>query len=153
MRIWGDGWKYSIHNIQSSIFKEEIKDMSSQRVFDLDDRLVDFAAVVLDVVDLLPDTKAGSHVAGQLVRAGTSPASNYGEAQSAESRKDFIHKVKVALKELKESRVWLEVIWKKGMVADGELVDTTYVECEELIRILGKSAFTAQAISDREGGR
>lgn len=151
MRVGGRG-KYSIHNPQYSIFIGKTGAMSQKRVFDLEDRLVDFAVLVLDVVDLLPDTKAGDHVAGQLVRAGTSPAPNYGEAQSAESRKDFIHKVKIALKELKESRVWLKVIRKKGMVADRELVETSYVECEELIKILGRSAATALANLERKGG-
>ena len=66
---------------------------------DLENRLVDFAVRVINVVEALPTTKAGNHIAGQLVRAGTSPAPNYGEAQSAESRKDFIHKMKIALKE------------------------------------------------------
>lgn len=127
--------------------------MSSERAFDLEDRLVDFTAVVSDVVDLLPDGRAGDHVVGQLERAGAFPVPDYGEAQRAESRKVFIHKVKVALKELKECRVWLKVIWKKGMVADRELVETSEVECEELIRILGMSAATAAANSERGGCR
>ena len=70
---------------------------------DLEDRLVDFAVRVISVVEALPTTKAGNHIAGQLVRAGTSPAPNYGEAQSAESRKDFIHKMKITLKQLRET--------------------------------------------------
>ncbi len=77
---------------------------------ELEDRLIDFAVRVIAVVEALPDSKAGKHVAGQLVRSGTSPAPNYGEAQSAESRRDFIHKMKVALKELRETLVWLKVI-------------------------------------------
>jgi four helix bundle protein len=70
--------------------------------FELEDRLVDFAVLIIDIVDNLPNTKAGNHLAGQLVRSGTSPALNYGEAQSGESRKDFIHKIKIVLKELRE---------------------------------------------------
>ncbi|MEM9018393.1 MAG: four helix bundle protein, partial [Verrucomicrobiota bacterium] len=69
----------------------------SDRKFDLEDRLVSFAADVIDVVDALPKTRAGNHIASQLIRSGTSAAPNYGEAQSAESRKDFIHKLKIAL--------------------------------------------------------
>ncbi len=70
---------------------------------DLEDRLVDFAVRIIGVVEALPSSKAGNHVAGQLTRSGTAPAPNYGEAQSAESRKDFIHKLKIALKELRET--------------------------------------------------
>ena len=64
--------------------------------YDLEDRLIDFAVMVIDIVEALPGTRAGNHIAGQLVRSGTSPAPNYGEAQSAESKKDFIHKIKIA---------------------------------------------------------
>ena len=67
--------------------------------YDLEDRLINFAVLMIDIVEALPNTRASNHIAGQLVRSGTSPASNYGEAQSAESRKDFIHKMKIALKE------------------------------------------------------
>lgn len=69
----------------------------------LEDRLIDFTVLIIEIVNEMPNTKAGNHLSGQLVRSGTSPALNYGEAQSAESRKDFIHKVKVVLKELRES--------------------------------------------------
>ncbi|RLB14252.1 MAG: four helix bundle protein, partial [Deltaproteobacteria bacterium] len=69
--------------------------------FDLEDRLIDFAVRVIRTAESLPKTKVGRHIAGQLVRCGTSPAANYGEAQSAESRSDFIHKIKICLKELR----------------------------------------------------
>ena len=82
---------------------------------DIEDRLVDFAVRVINVVEALPATKAGNHIAGQLVRAGTSPAANYGEAQSAESRKDFIHKMKIALKELRETLIWLRITERKEL--------------------------------------
>ena len=77
-----------------------------QRGEDLEDRLLDFAARVGKLVEALPDTRLGRHVAGQLVRSGTSPAPNYAEACAAESKKDFIHKLGIALKELCESRVF-----------------------------------------------
>ena len=76
-----------------------------QRNYDLQERLIEFAVRVLNVVESLPNSRVGNHVAGQLIRSGTSPAPNYGEAQSAESRKDFIHIMKVALKELRETLV------------------------------------------------
>lgn len=80
---------------------------------DLEERLIDFAVRIINVVDALPNTKVGNHIAGQLLRSGTSPAPNYGEAQSAESRKDFVHKMKVALKELRETLIWLRIIQRK----------------------------------------
>lgn len=71
-----------------------------KRIFDLEERLIDFAIRTIRTAESLPKTKLGNHIAGQLIRCGTSPAPNYGEAQSAESRADFVHKMKVCLKEL-----------------------------------------------------
>ena len=70
--------------------------------FDLEDRLVDFACMCLDVCDLLPNTKTGNNLEHQLSKSGTAPALIYGEAQAAESRADFIHKMCLVLKEIKE---------------------------------------------------
>lgn len=117
--------------------------MMKERKFDLEDRLVEFAADIIDVVDALPKSRAGNHIAGQLIRSGTSPAPNYGEAQSAESRKDFIHKMKIALKELRESLVWLKIIHRKSMVPE-EMSTNTLAECNELISIFVKSIQTAR---------
>ena len=75
------------------------------RKYDLEDRLIDFAIRSIRVAESLPKTKVGNHIAGQLIRSGTSPAPNYGEAQSVESRLDFIHKMKISLKELRETRI------------------------------------------------
>jgi four helix bundle protein len=82
----------------------------------LEERLIDFAVIIVSIVETLPNSKAGTHVGNQLIRSGTSPAPNYGEAQGAESRKGFIHKIKIALKELRETMVWLQIIARKGMV-------------------------------------
>ena len=71
--------------------------VAERREYDLQDRLVDFAVRIISVVEALPNTRAGNHIGSQLVRSGTSPAANYGEAQSAESRRDFVHKMKIAL--------------------------------------------------------
>ena len=111
---------------------------------DLEDRLVDFAVRIIGVVEALPDTKAGNHIAGQLVRSGTSPAPNYGEAQSAESRNDFIHKMKVCLKELRETLVWLKIIVRKPLCPPDRLAPIIR-ENDELIGIFVKSVQTAQA--------
>ena len=82
---------------------------------ELEDRLIDFAVRIINVVEALPSSKVGNHVAGQLIRSGTAAAPNYGEAQSAESRKDFIHKMKIALKELRETLIWLNIIERKPL--------------------------------------
>jgi len=82
--------------------------------FELEERLINFAVLIIEIVNELPNTKAGNHLSGQLVRSGTSPALNYGEAQSGESRKDFIHKIKVVLKELRETFVCLKIIHKQN---------------------------------------
>lgn len=86
------------------------------RKFDLEDRLVDFAVRIIETAEALPNTRAGNHIAGQLIRCGTSPALNYGEAQSAESRNDFIHKMKIVLKELRETGVCLKIIKRKPLL-------------------------------------
>ena len=110
---------------------------------DLEDRLIDFAVRVVNVVEALPDTKAGNHIARQLVRSGTSPAPNYGEAQSAESRRDFLHKMKIALKELRETMIWLKIIERKPLCEPNKMTEIVR-ECDELIAIFVKSVKTAQ---------
>ncbi|MEL6140304.1 MAG: four helix bundle protein [Bacteroidota bacterium] len=81
------------------------------RTFDLDDRLIDFAVDVLKLIELLPASFAAKQLANQLHRSGTSPSLNYGEVQSAESLKDFIHKMAVCLKELRETQNCLKIIY------------------------------------------
>ena len=109
---------------------------------ELEDRLLDFAVAVCQIVDELPATRIGNHVARQLIRCGSSPPPNYGEAQSAESRKDFIHKMKVCLKELREIHVWLRFIGKNHMHQSSLLVDVLK-ECNELTAIFVASVRTA----------
>ncbi len=115
-----------------------------QRNYDLQERLIEFAVRVLNVVESLPNSRAGNHVAGQLIRSGTSPAPNYGEAQSAESRKDFIHKMKVALKELRETLVWLLIIQCKPLAEPLDKLTPLIEENNELISIFVASIATAQ---------
>ena len=80
--------------------------------FNLEDRLLEFSARIIRLVDSLPNTRAANHLAGQILRSGTSPYGNHGEVEAAESRKDFVHKLKVCLKELKETRRWLRLVKK-----------------------------------------
>ncbi len=119
----------------------------NEKAFDLEDRLVDFAVRVINVVESLPDSKAGKHVAGQLVRSGTSPAPNYGEAQSAESRRDFIHKMKICLKELRETLIWLKIIVRKPLCPPDRL-GSILQECNELVAIFVTSIQTAEKKGD-----
>ena len=111
---------------------------------ELSDRLWQFAARVAKVVDALPDSRTGRHVAGQMVRSGIAAAPNYDEARSGESRADFVHKVNVALKELVETRGWLKFIILAGLLP-ARRVAVLVDECEQLCRILGKSIATAKA--------
>ncbi len=115
-----------------------------RRKFDLEERLVDFAVLIIALAESLPSSKTGSHIAGQLVRSGTSPALNYGEVQSAESRSDFIHKMKIVLKELRETSISLKIVKRTGLAeSTGKLTSTTN-ECHELIAIFAKSLQTAE---------
>ncbi len=113
--------------------------------YDLEDRLIDFAIAMIAIAEALPNSRTGNHIGGQLVRSGTSPAPNYGEAQGAESRKDFIHKIKIVLKELRETRVWLRIILRKSFIKSSDRVESGLSECEELIRIFAKSVMTAES--------
>lgn len=110
---------------------------------DLSERLLDFAVRVGKIVDALPDTRLGRHVAGQLVRCGTSPGPNYEEGCAAESRKDFSHKLSIVLKELRETRYWLRFIVKAGLL-QLELVESDINEVNQLANIIGKSIVTAK---------
>ena len=112
--------------------------------FNLKERLIDFAVRIIKLSEALPNTRAGQHICGQVLRSGTAAASNYGEAQGAESRADFIHKVKIALKELRETEVWLKIIVKSGIVIPATKLDPLLKETDELISILFTSVSTAK---------
>ena len=110
---------------------------------DIQERLIDFAVDIIGLTSRLPKTQAGNHVAGQLLRSGTSPAPNYAEARGAESSKDFVHKLKIALKELNESNVWLEIIKRSKMISEFH-VKKTFDECDELQKIIATSIRTTE---------
>lgn len=113
--------------------------------FDLEERLVDFAVSVIRLLEALPKTKTGNHIAGQVVRSGTAPAAIYGEAQGAESRADFIHKIKLALKELRETRVWLLIVDRARLIETPAGLEQLADENNQLISIFVKSIETAKA--------
>ncbi len=112
--------------------------------YDLEGRLIDFSIGIIDIVESLPITRVGNHIANQLVRSGTSPAANYGEAQSSESRSDFIHKMRVSLKELRETRIWLLIIQRKNLIKPATTVLKMLQENCELIAIFAASVKTAK---------
>ncbi len=121
-----------------------------ERVFDLDQRLLDYAAEIVRIVERLPNTRAGNHVAGQLLRSGTSPLPNHGEAEGAESRNDFIHKMSVCYKELREARRWLQLIQRVPLVPDPAEINTLLNETDELVRIFASSIRTARINASKE---
>lgn len=118
---------------------------------ELEDRLIDFAVLIITITDKMKKTKAATHLSSQLVRSGTSPALNYGEAQSGESRRDFIHKLKIALKELRETFICLKIIHKANLYTSEPILLKAIKENNELISIFVKSAATAQKNGKRSG--
>jgi four helix bundle protein len=110
--------------------------MSKAGQFNLQDRLIDYSVRIIRLCEALPNTKSGNHVAAQLLRSGTSPAANYGEAQSAESKADFVHKLKISLKELRETQTWLLIIAKANLLKSDNLLAPLLKETDELIAIL-----------------
>ena len=116
--------------------------MQSERD-DLSERLLDFAAKIIKLVARLNRSAVGRHIGGQLTHSGTSAGANYEEACGAESRADFIHKMQVVLKELKESLYWLRLIRKSGLISDESLLPLM-TEADELIKIVARSVITAK---------
>jgi len=117
---------------------------AGNRRFDLEECLLEFASAVIDLSENLPNTRAGNHVAGQILRSGTSPYPNHGEAEDAESRDDFIHKLKICLKELRETRRWARLVRRKAWAKDDPTLVFLLGESDELIRIFFASIQTAR---------
>jgi four helix bundle protein len=138
-------FKPSTSNVQRSTPNARSK---STR-FNLEDRLLEFSARIIRLVDALPNTRAGNHVAGQLLRCGTSPYGNHGEVEAAESRRDFVHKLRICLKELKETRRWLRLVQKAGLVPEQKM-RAILGETEELIKIFFTSVRTTEKKSAKD---
>jgi four helix bundle protein len=119
--------------------------IGAAKKYDLEERLLEFAAAIIDVSEILPRTRAGNHISGQILRAGTSPYGNHGEAQAPESAEDFIHKMKICLKELREARRWARLIERKRWLVRNPQLSFVLRESDELIRIFKKSIQTAEA--------
>jgi four helix bundle protein len=109
---------------------------------ELEERLIDFAVQIIKLADSLPDSPASKHIARQLLRSGTSPAPNYAEARGAESHADFVHKLKISLKELNETCVWLRMI-RRAELMQTDMMSELIDENEQLCRILNASCKTA----------
>jgi len=112
--------------------------------WDLEDRLIDFSVLIIEISESLPNNRTGNHIAGQILMSGTSPALNYGEAMDAESNKDFIHKIKVVLKELRETFVALKIIKKANLLKNKEILEIALKENNELIAIFVATVKTAR---------
>lgn len=116
---------------------------------ELEERLIDFSVLIIELTDGIPHTRAGNHIAGQLVRSGTSPALHYGEVRAAESRKDFIHKIQVILKELRESFNALKILDRSPVYKRKQNLKPLLQECNELISILVKTVQTTKQNQNR----
>jgi four helix bundle protein len=114
----------------------------ARTTFDLDERLLDFGVQACRVAERLPRSAVARHIGLQLARAATSPAANYAEAQAAESRRDFVHKLRICAKELREARVWLKFV-RRMELCSGELAEPACGECEQLVAIVSASIRTA----------
>ena len=115
----------------------------TDRIYDLEERLIAFAILCMTINENLIDTRAAAYIGQQLLRSGTSPALNYGEAQAAESRKDFIHKMKIILKELRESFISMRIIERKPLIKNSDLIGKGLQESKELVAIFASSIATA----------
>jgi four helix bundle protein len=112
--------------------------------YDLEGTLLDFAVDVIELTESLPNTRAGNHIAGQLLRCGISPLPNHGEVEAAESRKDFLHKLRICLKELRETKRWLRLVSRLKRLGEPANLPECLNEVEELIRIFAASVKTAE---------
>jgi four helix bundle protein len=147
-----------MQNVQCKMQNEESASAPSRtssfddrfgKPFDLSERFLDFADRVCSVVEALPDTRVGRRIADQLLRSGTSPLGNYEEACAAESRRDFVHKMRVCLKEVRESRAWLRLASRRNLLRADRLTDLID-DADQLARIIGKSIATAKGVRKRK---
>ncbi len=121
--------------------------MSYQKEYDLEERLVNFALTIASIVDALPNTRFAALVGDQLLRSSTSAALNYGEAQAAESKRDFVHKVQVILKELRESSISLKLLQRRALITE----PAAFKESKELVAIFTASVKTAKKSLKEQG--
>jgi four helix bundle protein len=123
---------------------------TASRANHLEKRLISFAAAIVSLSSKLPRTPQGRHICAQILRSGTGSAANYGEARGAESRADFIHKLKVVFKELNETTIWLEIIAESSLLSP-ETLSAIVAENRELCRVIAASIKTARASAEMRG--
>ncbi len=144
---YGEVLKGRTSNVQRPTSNVQRREESAATVgeitFDLEERLLEYAVRIIRLVDALPASPAGRHVANQLLRCGTSPLANHGEVQGAESRRDFIHKLGLCLKEIREARRWLRLVHRVPLVPPRK-IDPLITETEALIKIFAASIRTAK---------
>ncbi len=114
-------------------------------IYDLEERLLDYGAAIIQLTRQLNGDFAERHIGGQLLRSGTAPVSHHGEAQGAESNADFIHKMRLALKELREAERWLKLIRKAMLLPDAKHLPPLINETDQLIRIFATSIRTSES--------
>jgi len=119
-------------------------DMERDGKFDLEDRLLDYGAAIINLCRQLNHDFVERHIGGQLLRSGSAPVSHHGEAQGAESNADFIHKMRIAYKELKESDRWIKLLKRANIPLPPDSIDSLLDETNQLIRIFAASIRTAQ---------
>ena len=136
--------EWGLHGLRINDLADSEYGVSRDRRYDLEDRLLDFAVDVVQLTESLPNTRAGNHIAGQLLRCGTSPLSNHGEVEAAESRKDFLHKLRICLKELRETKRWLRLVTRLKRLGEPANLPSCLNEIEELIRIFAASVKTTE---------
>jgi len=117
--------------------------MKSSQADQFEDRLIDFAARIIFLANDLPASRSAQHIAQQMLRSGTAPAPNYGEARGAESRADFVHKLNIALKEMNETKIWLKMAIRARLTAEAA-ASAALDECQQLARLLNASVQTAR---------
>ena len=114
----------------------------NKRAYDLEERLINFAVLIIKLVSHFPNSDIGKHLGNQLQRSATAPALNYGEAQGAESPADFLHKMRICLKELRESQINLKISFRSGLLSK-EDAKQSLDECGQLVAIFTSSVKTA----------
>jgi four helix bundle protein len=143
--------EWSTMNIECGLHGSRVNDLEDSeygvkrgRRYNLEERLLNFAVNVVELTESLPNTRAGNHIAGPVLRCGTSPLSNHGEVEAAESRKDFLHKLRICLKELRETKRWLRLVSRLKKLGEPANLPRRLNEVEELIRIFAASVKTAE---------
>lgn len=112
--------------------------------FDLEERLIEYSVNIIAIANSIPYSKTGGYLSDQIMRSGISASLNYGEAQGGESRKDFVHKIKIVLKELRETNVGLKIIKNANISANYDILNKLLEETDELISIFVTSVKTAE---------